>query len=310
MDTPIQVVGLGIATLDVLIRLKEMPTWGRGTEVQAFGLDGGGMAGTAMAAAARLGVRAGYIGTFGSDRVGDLKRQSLTDCGVDVSRARQRPGPERQVVIVYIDEAGERTFAGLRGLWDDPIPPEELDRAYLTGAECLLLDGFHFDAAVQAARWMHEAGRKVVLDGSQTRGRVDPGIRPLLEHVDVLICGSGFAPGLTGETDLGRAGRAALAMGPTVIVQTEGADGCYTVTADDEFHTPAFEVDVIDTTGAGDVFHGAYIVGLLRGWSLRQTAVFASAVAAVKCTRLGGRAGIPTFDETLAFLRERGVQLE
>jgi len=106
-----------------------------------------------------------------------------------------------------------------------------------------------------------------------------------------------------------RAGRAALALGPRIVVQTAGDEGSWTTTHDDEFATPCFAVDVVDTTGAGDVFHGAYIVGLLHGWDLRQTALFSAAVAALKCTRLGGRLGIPSMEQTLAFLHERDIDL-
>lgn len=155
---------------------------------------------------------------------------------------------------------------------------------------------------------MQAAGKTVVLDGSKTNGPVRGPMRDLVSHVDVLISGSGFVQGLTGETDLWRALEGALDYGPRIVVQTEGADGAYTVTrdpggAEERFHTPAFSCNVIDTTGAGDVFHGAYIVGLLHGWDVRETARFASAVSAIKCTRLGGRAGIPTFEETIAFLQ-------
>ena len=101
------------------------------------------------------------------------------------------------------------------------------------------------------------------------------------------------------------AAAAVLKMGPRVFVQTEGAAGCYTMAAGDWFHTPAFQIDAVDTTGAGDVFHGAYIVGMLNGWDLRRVALFASAVAALKCTKLGGRSGIPDMAETLTFLRSR-----
>jgi len=82
-------------------------------------------------------------------------------------------------------------------------------------------------------------------------------------------------------------------------------DGSYTVSPDDEFHTPAFEVNVIDTTGAGDVFHGAYLAGLVKGWDLRRIATFASAVSAIHCTVLGNRKGIPSMEEVETFLRER-----
>ena len=310
MNAPIRIVGLGLATLDVLVRLRDMPTWQRGTEIQEFGLDGGGMTGTALAAAARLGAAAGYIGTVGTGLAGELKLRSLTDGGVDTSRVRRRAAPENQVVLVCIDEAGERVFSGVKGLGDDPLRPDELDREYLTATDCLLVDGSHFDAAVTAARWMREAGKIVLFDGSKTGGRVDPSFRSLLAHTSVLVAGSGFAAALTGEKDIWKAGRAVLETGLDIVVQTEGADGCYTVTADDQFHTPVFPVEVVDTTGAGDVFHGAYAVGLLRGWPLRHVAALASAVAAIKCTRLGGRAGIPAMDEALTFLRERGVQIE
>ena len=307
---PVQVVGLGLATLDVLVRLREMPAWGRYNTFSGFALDGGGMTGTAMVAACRLGARAGYVGTVGTGLAGELKRRSLADHGVDLRCLRPRPQEERWVILVCVhEETGERTFCGWSGA-KDSLRPDELDRSYITSARYLLLDGGHLEAALVAADWMRQAGGKVVYDGSKTdSGEVSASQRPLLGKVDVLICASGFAPALTGERDLARAGRAALAhLAPgAVVVQTEGADGSYTTTADEHFHTPAFPVKVVDTTGAGDVFHGAYIVGLLHGWAHREAGVFASAVAAIKCTALGGRAGIPTLDQTMQFLRERGV---
>jgi len=306
----LQVVGLGVATLDVLLRVRQMPTWSAGVPLGGFCLAGGGLVATAIAAAARLGARAGYLGTAGNDEAAKIKIRSLADDGVDLSRLVIRNEPENQVVVVYVDEQnGERVFCGLHSIGEKPLAPGELDRDYITSADYLHLDGFHYEAALQAARWMREAGKTVMLDAGATCGTVGAATRKLLEYVDVLICGSGFAPGLTGKSDRFDAGRAALDAGPSVVVQTEGADGSFTTTADDQFHTPAFKVDIIDTTGAGDVFHGAYIVGLLHGWNLRIVAQFASAVAALKCTRLGGRAGIPRFPEVIAFLGERGVTM-
>ena len=110
---------------------------------------------------------------------------------------------------------------------------------------------------------------------------------------------------LTGCDELFDAGRAMLTLGPRVVVQTEGKDGSYTLTRDTEFHTPAFEVDVVDTTGAGDVFHGAYLVGLVNDWTLERIATFSSAVAAMHSTVLGNRNGLPSLDEVEAFLRDR-----
>ena len=309
MSSELQVVGLGMCTLDVLMRLKDMPTWERGTRISDFRLDGGGPVGTAMVTAARLGARVGFIGTAGDDEAAGLKLHSMIEAGVDTSRVVTHPGPDDQVVIVFVhEETGERMFAGV-ARERRALTAEDLDRDYITSAEYLHLDGFHFEAALQAAKWMREAGKKVVLDGHKTNRPIRSHLRELIEYVDVLISGSGFARSLTGISDIWEAGRAALDIGLSIFVQTEGEEGSYTINAEERFHTPAFKVHVVDTTGAGDVFHGAYIVGLLNGWGLQQIAQFATAASAIECTKLGGRVGIPCFGEVTSFLNERGVHL-
>jgi sulfofructose kinase len=315
-DKP-QIVGLGIATLDVLVRLKDMPTWEHGTRISGFRFDGGGLVGTAMVAAAKLGARVGFIGTAGTDEASDLKLRSFVESGVDLSHLVRRDGPEDQVVMVHVhSETGERVFAGVDSGLRHPLRVDDLDQAYITSADYLHIDGLlHHEATLQAVRWMQEAGKTVTMDGSKTRGPVRDQHRQLIPYVDVLITGEGFAKGLTGIDDIWEAGKQVLGMGPCIFCETVGDQGCYTVTRDsgagqiDQFHTPAFKVDVVDTTGAGDVFHGAYIVGMMHGWTPRQCAQFSTAVSAIKCTRLGGRAGIPTFDQTMTFLRERGIEL-
>jgi sugar/nucleoside kinase (ribokinase family) len=299
-----------MACLDIVVRMHDMPTWEHGTRLEAVTIDGGGPVATAMVAVQRLGVPAGFIGTCGSDRLGDIKMQTLVEQGLDVSHVVRRPGPEDQTVLVSVHaETGERVFSGYEQWTRIPLTAEEIDREYIVAADYLHLDGAHAEAALQAARWMHEAGKTVVLDGSSTHAPVRPAMRALVEEADVVISGSGFGPSLTGLSDVWEAGEAIFRMGPKVVVQTEGKAGAYTVTAGDRFHIPSFDVEVVDTTGAGDVFHGAYIVGLMQGWDLRQTAWFATAVSALKLRKLGGRAGIPTFEETLDFLAQRGIEL-
>jgi len=306
----IQVVGLGMATLDILIRLTEMPTWEDGSHFSAIAIDGGGPVATAIAAVARLGVSAGFVGTCGSDRLAEIKLQTLAECGVDVSRMVRRPVPENEIVLVSVHEqTGERLFTGSTAFQEYQLAPEELDRDYFLSADVLHLDGYHGDAALLAAAWMRDAGKTVVLDGSATRQPISPEMRALVSRVDVLICGSGFGATLTGRDDPWEIGRAILDLGPRVVVQTEGKAGSYTITRDDAFHVPSFDIDVVDTTGAGDVFHGAYIVGMLRGWEVRRTVQFATAVSALKCTGLGGRRPIPCFDQVIEFLRARGLEL-
>ena len=307
---PLDVVGLGLSTVDILFRLSDMPTWERGGAMRDLCFDGGGPVGTALVAAARLGARAGYVGTCGNDAVAALRLQYLTRDGVDVSRVVTRPIPEKQVIVVYVHaESGERVFASAHSA-EVALKPDELDRDYITSAAFLHLDGFHQAAAIQAAHWMHAAGKTVVLDAAKNSGEVSLGMAALVELTDVLICGSGFGPALTGKQDVWDAGEALLTRGPRLVVQTEGAAGCYTTSASECFHIPAFKVEVMDTTGAGDVFHGAYIFGLLKGWDARRIARFATAVSAIKCTRLGGRSGIPGFAETQKFLELRGKEIE
>lgn len=311
MSKRIQVVGLGLAALDILVRAVDLPTWECGGRLQALGIDGGGPVATALVAAQQLGVQTGYIGTYGSDRMGRIKLETLTEYGIDTQYAIQREGVENHTVLVCVHgESGERIFSGVAGRRWSPLRVDELDRNYITSADILHLDGMQMEAALAAARWMQAAGKPVMLDGATTRGPIGQPMRDLIQHVDYLICGSGFVPALTGCSDLWEAGEAALELGPRVVVQTEGKDGSYTVSRDGRFHVPAFEVEVIDTTGTGDVFHGAYLVGLLKGWNLKQITLFSTAVAALKCARLGGRQGIPRYEQAIEFLCQRGIHIE
>ena len=303
MKGRLDVIGLGLAIVDVVLRVERMPAWEDPRGLLDFTLADGGPAGTACFVASTFGLRAGFVDTVGGDDLGEHRRRSLERAGVDTTRLVPREGPEDHVVVVYVDAAtGERAFSFRRGFLSRPLGAAELDRAYIESARFLHLDGSHAAAALAAARWTKESGGTVVLDAAATSHEVLEPARALVAETDVLICGSGFAPMLTGEEDAWRAGRAALDLGPRVVVQTEGARGSYTVSRDAEFHTPAYDVDVVDTTGAGDTFHGAYLVGLAKGWDLERCAAFSSAVAGLHCTVLGNRKGIPSMAEVEALM--------
>ena len=178
---------------------------------------------------------------------------------------------------------------------------DEADRTYLSSARYLHLDGNHMGAAITAARWARADGVKVSFDANRPRSRLDE----LLPLVDVLIASERFPPAYTGQEDQVRAGRSLLEMGLEIVVITLGAEGCLCLWEDQVIHVPGFQVDVVDTTGAGDAFHGAFLYGLLQGWELERTAIFANAVAAINCTRLSGRAGLPSLSEVEAFLERQ-----
>jgi len=307
----LDVVGVGLSTMDILIRLAEMPTWDKRSTMDQVNFDGGGPTATALCAAASLGAKAGFIGTAGEDWFAEQKRQSLREHGVDISRVVPRSGPEKRVVCVYVNaNTGDRIFNRMDHFYEDLVQPKELDQFYITQADYLLTEGFHSEAAVTAARWMRAAGKRVVLDAAATTStQIDERLTDLVPLTDILICGSGFAKALTGEEDPAVAGKAALSFGPDIVVITHGEMGSLLFSNDESLHTPAFDIDVLDTTGAGDVFHGAFIVGLLKNWDLQKVCIFASAAAAIACTFLGGRAGLSKYSQVEQFLHGRGYTL-
>jgi ribokinase len=300
------IVGLGQDNVDVVIRLERLPRWEDMGKFSGFTLAHGGPAGTACVVTARFGVPTGFIDKLGNDEMTAFRLSGLKQAGVDVSRMVKRDSPENRIVLVYVQEkTGECFFCSHKNMRSQPIQPEELDHDYITSAKYLHLDGSHPRASLQAARWMHKAGKMVVLDAKKTNNPVPDWMQAIVAESDVLICGSGFCSMLTGEKNLQQARRLTLDKGPDIVVQTEGINGSYTVGKNEEFHTPAFKVDVIDTTGAGDVFHGAYLYGLLQDWDLKRITIFSSAVSAITCTVLGNRNGLPSLREAEEFIRAR-----
>ena len=303
-----QIVGIGRCTLDIIFRLPEYPTWEKGVVYDEYSIDGGGQVGTGLVAASKLGATTGYIGTAGSDYAGDLKVESLREWGVDTSHVIRRMGPDGQVILVTVQSGtGERVFNHSDRLDAEPITLDELDYDYITSADYLLLDGSHPEAALETAKWMREAGKQVMLDGSKTAESIKESTRRLIPFVDVLVCGDGFGEKLAGVGDAFEAGERVLDMGPRIFVETLGERGSVTVTLKKNFETPSFEIEVKDTTGAGDVFHGAYLYGLINGWTPERIALFSTAVSALKCTRMGGRRSSPTLGEVLEFLQSQGI---
>ncbi len=262
-------------------------------------MQGGGQAGTAMAAVARLGGRAAVFGRIGDDEFGRHIRESFQAEGVDTRWLVEVPGTTSQFAFCAAESpSGKRTIFYIHGT-KGKFSPEELDRDALLDCRCLLVDGHHNMAAVAAVRWAREAGVPVVLDLE----------RPQVEDAELMATASHpvvprrFALRFTGESDVTAAGRAILRGGPETVVITLGAEGALAFRGDELIHQPALPVEpVVDTTGAGDVFHGAFAYGVALGYDLRENLRFSSAVAALKCRALGGRTGIPTMEETRRFL--------
>jgi sulfofructose kinase len=300
--SPVDVVGLGSNALDLLGVIDGYPEPDTKSVLRDFDVQGGGMIATAMVACARLGLRARYVGKFGDDYWARLSRRLLARDGVDVRHALRACGSVGHVSMMLIDS---RT--GLRtGFFRRPpayaIRPSELDRAVMTSGRMLHVDGVDPEAAATAIRWAREARMRVSMDGE----RVVEGIDAVWPTVDLLVANPRFVAQVTGRAGLEDGLRALTARGPARVAVTRAADGAIGLDGGRLVHAPGFRVPVVDTNGAGDVFHGACTVGELRGWPLEWTLTFASAVAAMKCRVLGGRRGIPRLRETADFLIAHG----
>jgi sugar/nucleoside kinase (ribokinase family) len=301
-DRPFDVVGLGTNALDLIAIIDGYPQPDTKVQFQTFDVQGGGVVATAMAACARLGLKARYVGKVGGDFWARASMKTLTREGIDVRhviRDRTSPG---HVSLVLADRAtGQRTLF-FRRPPAYTIRPEELHRDAFTAGRLLHVDGIDAAAAVRAIGWAREAGMLVTMDGE----RIVPGIEDVWPRVDLLVCNPRFIRGMTGHAAVQDGLREMADRGPRRVAVTLAGEGVVGYTQGRWVRVPGFRIEPVDTNGAGDVFHGACAVGELRGWPLEWTLTFSNAVAAMKCRTLGGRRGIPRLPEVAEFLASHG----
>ncbi|NOZ21211.1 MAG: hypothetical protein GXP25_08985 [Planctomycetes bacterium] len=301
------VVGVGCCAVDYLGILPRFPKMDEKLWMEEFTKQGGGMVATALVAVARLGARPCYVGRVGNDEFGRFVVEDFDREGVDTSEIELVKGTSARVAFVFVDkETGSRTIL----IPTQDIPPVEAKHIRpetILRGKVLLIDPLEPGAA-RAAEIAKEAGMPVAID-AEYHGD-DPG--RILDNCDYIIASEGFARYYTKTDDPIQGARLIFEeqsklSEEKVVVVTRGDQGSYTLSKDGSFELPAFTMDnVVDTTGCGDVFHGAYVYGIVQGWDLRRTAEFASAVSALKTRKLGGRAGIPTLSEVRPFLKKRG----
>jgi len=297
-----KVMGVGFACLDMLVVWRDAAAPVRDNAAVEMDLQGGGMAATAMAAVARLGGRAELCGFVGDDWAGEMIVRGLAAEGVGVAGVRRVAGASGPISLVSVDgPSGERHFSGFRRL-EEPTEPLAAEDAAASAA-CLLIDDTRPRSAVPAARAARRAGVPVVADFGG-KGLADA---ELLAAADYAIVSAANLRQAGLAAALPDACRAVAARGPRCVVVTRGGEGLACLAGGQLIERPAFAVDVVDTTGAGDVFHGAFCFALAAGLTLADNLAFSSAVAALKCRSLGGRGGIPTLGETLRFLADRGA---
>jgi len=288
----VDIVGLGNPVMDLVVNLPFMPPKDSALRANEMFHQGGGKISTGMVACARLGARAGVLAKVGGDFTGDFILGDFNYNGVDTSRILRGEADTSSHFVISIseEETGTRVFIGRapRRIID-PMTAAEVCFDYIAGAKCLLLENGG-EASLAAAKFAKERGITVAVDGDSYSAEMEA----MLPWVDIFIGSEFYHQKRFGDLDMRESCEAVRAMGPAVVWFTLGARGCAGL-ADGVFHElPAFPVDVRDTTGAGDVFHGAYLVAVLEGMGHLECARFAGAVSAIKCTYVGGRTGIPT----------------
>jgi ribokinase len=288
-----QVVGLGQACIDFLGPLPAYPKEDSKVELSSLHRQCGGPASTAIVTLSRLGVQTSFIGSISDDPFGQDIYRNLRDQNVDVSELNMTPGYSSQFAFIAVSQDnGKRTVFWTRGT----VPHLRADEVHLErfpAAVILHMDGLMIDACHEAARQAQDRGMTVVLDAGTMRA----GLMKLIPLVDVLIASESFADTLVGaKTSRESALYALQRLGTKKVIITLGSQGSLGLDECNVVYQPAFPVPVVDTTGAGDVYHGGFIYGMLKKWDMQSSMRFASAAAALKCQRIGAQDGAPNIN--------------
>jgi sulfofructose kinase len=288
----VDLVGVGLNATDTVIPLSTYPTRGSKTEYSTVSTLPGGQVATTVVACQHWGLRTRYIGKLGDDLAATLHREAFFHAGVE-TRILTVPGGASAQSLILVDAEGERTVLIRR---DERLAlhPADLDRDSIINARALHVDGYDTEAAILAATWAREAGVPVIADLDE----LYPNVEALIAKVDYLIVSRDFPSRLTAEPDLEQALRKMhRRYNCRLAAATLGQEGVLAFDGKHLLHTPAFRVPVVDTTGAGDIFHAGFIYALLEDWPLDRQLDFACAAAALNCTAVGARGGIHSLDD-------------
>jgi sulfofructose kinase len=294
----IKVICLGLSALDQIWRVDRFFS-GESEKIKSadHATLGGGMAANAAVAIARLGGTAAFWGRAGDDAAGHEMRSSLAAEGIDVENFRLFKDGRSSVSGVIVDKSGERQIVNFRGRF-----PEEADWLPLNdvaGASAVLADPRWVDGAAALFGQARGLGIPTVLDGDVADAEIFERLLPLTDHA--VFSEPALAGFIGSATDESLASLARFNC--RIVAVTHGHKGVGWYENGNLKTLPAYPVDVVDTTGAGDVFHGAYVFAIGGGLDVANAMAFASASAAMKCAHSGGRAGIPSIDDCLAFMR-------
>ncbi len=290
-------VGLGFCSNDYLALLPEIPLDSKVKMLDHL-IQGGGPAANSTVCAARLGLSAAFVSSIGDDDAGKRILSDFTAEHVGVGGMTVRPGQSSPIAYCWIDApSGKRSVAWTRGTLQE-LSAAEVDLDLVARAKVLHLDGHNPVAALAAVKAAKQHGVLVSMDA----GTMRDGVPELLPYADILIASEAFARAYTGHDNLDRALLALANIGAAVTGITMGEHGSMALQAGQIIRCPAFKVTPVDTTGAGDAYHAGFAVRYLETHDIADCMRFASAVSAIKCGQLGGRAGLPARHQVDQFL--------
>jgi len=298
----IDVLGLGAVAVDDLLFVEAYPPPDGKAEVVGRERHCGGLAATALVTAARLGARCAYAGVLGKDELSTFAIRCLQRAGVNTSHVQRNPcaQPVHSTIVVDRRHGARNIFYDL----DRVIGAgRRTSAALVRSARVLLVDNIGVPGMLRAARIARRAGIPVVADFEDD---CHPQFRQLLSLANHLVLSWGFARKLTAARSPEAAVREFVRRDREVVVVTCGGEGCWYLEKGCSLprHHPAFKVKAVDTTGCGDVFHGAYAFALAKDMPIEERVRFAAATAALKATRTGGQAGIPSHAAVRKFLKD------
>lgn len=302
MSQKTEIIAVGHLCMDKVFICEDFPQENMSKHILEYSQHSGGTACQAIVAARRLGAEVAYMSPLGDDETG---RQLYAECyaeGVDMSMCRIDKGMISHFTNVLVNEKrNTRTFLSYHGKFA-PMEFGERERRFISQAKIIHLDNTRNDNALAAAAVAREEGLIVSLDGSSMSPDNDKNWE-LAEMADILITSDVYPRRLTG---IENKREALLEIGrrlePQVLIATNGEEGCTAYRGGELVDYPAYRVKPVDTTGAGDAFHGAFLYGLLRGYDFEYNIQFSSAVAAMNCLAVGGRDGLPRLDMVRGFM--------
>ena len=293
----VDVVGVGLNATDTTIQISEFPQSGSKVEYDSERVTPGGQVASTVVACQTWGLTTRYVGKLGDDDAARLHAREFERTGVE-GQLIHAPGAASARSLILVDRHGERTVMCRR---DERVVlrPEELNREWIVNARALHVDGHDTAAATIAAGWAREAGVPVIADLDE----IYPGVDALIEKIDYLVVSRDFPSRLTGEPNLKAALQEIQARyGCLLTAATLGPDGVLAWDGAHFHYAAAYRVPVVDTTGAGDIFHAGFIYGLLQGWELERQLDFSCAAAALNCMHEGARGGIRTVEAIEALM--------